>query len=164
MSNAIANVSLFYTFFCQPTLQIASNLLDERHKEQWSELQKVITKQYVSAYWQNLALSLINLLPPLHSHSYIYRRLKDTPPITKMQKIWFITSFKEIEGTKKCGPSPHAIWTLRFSSKPEMTQKWRTQTRDSATLQEPITKRMFWRVQKRFCSRYFTKKFIVALR
>ena len=63
MLNAIANVSLFYTFFCQPTLQIASNLLDERHKEQWSELQKVITKQYVSAYWQNLALSLINLLP-----------------------------------------------------------------------------------------------------
>ena len=51
MSNAIANVSLFYTFSCQPTLQIASNLLDERHKDQWSELQKVITKQYVSAYW-----------------------------------------------------------------------------------------------------------------
>ena len=50
MLNAIANVSLFYTFFCQPTLQIASNLLDERHKEQWNELQKVITKQYVSAY------------------------------------------------------------------------------------------------------------------
>ena len=51
MSYAIANVRLFYTFFCQPTLQIASNLLDERHKEQWSELQKVIiTKQYVSAY------------------------------------------------------------------------------------------------------------------
>ena len=88
MWNAIANVSLFYTFFCQPTLQIASNLLDERHKEQWSELQKVITMQYVSAYWQNLALSLTNLLPSLHSHGYIYRRLKDTPPITKMQKIW----------------------------------------------------------------------------
>ena len=50
MLNAIANVSLFYTFFCQPTLQIASNLLDERHKEQWSELQEVITKQYVSAF------------------------------------------------------------------------------------------------------------------
>ena len=50
MSYAIANVSLFYTFFCQPTLQIASNLLDERHKEQWSELQEVITKQYVSAF------------------------------------------------------------------------------------------------------------------
>ena len=63
MSNAIANVSLFYTFFCQPTLQIASNLLNERHREQWSELQKVIAKQYVSAYWQDLALSLINLLP-----------------------------------------------------------------------------------------------------
>ena len=88
MLNAIANVSLFYTFFCQPTLQIASNLLDERHKEQWSELQEVITKQYVSAFWQNLALSLTNLLPSLHSQSYIYRRWKDTPPITKMQKIW----------------------------------------------------------------------------
>ena len=50
MSYAVANVRLFYTFLCQPTLQIASNLLDERHKEQWSELQKVITKQYVSAY------------------------------------------------------------------------------------------------------------------
>lgn len=84
MSNAIANVSLFYTFFCQPTLQIAGNLLDERHKEQWSELQEVITMQYVSAYWQDLALSLINLLPFLHSHGYIYRRLKDTPPIAKM--------------------------------------------------------------------------------
>lgn len=103
MSNAIANVSLFYTFFCQPTLQIASNLLDERHKEQWNELQKVITKQYVTAYWQNLAaLSLINLLTFLYSRSYIYRRLKDTPPIAKMQKIWFITSFKEIDGTKNC--------------------------------------------------------------
>lgn len=88
MSNAIANVSLFYTFFCQPTLQIASNLLDERHKEQWSELQEVITKQYVSAFWQNLALSLTNLLPSLNSQSYIYIRWKDTPPITKMQKIW----------------------------------------------------------------------------
>ena len=88
MSNAIANVSLFYTFFCQPTLQIASNLLDERHKEQWSELQEVITKQYVSAFSQNLALSLTNLLPSLHSQSYTYRRWKDTPPITKMQKIW----------------------------------------------------------------------------
>ena len=63
MLNAIANVSLFYTFFWQPTLQIASNLLNERHREQWSELQKVIAKQYVSAYWQDLALSLINLLP-----------------------------------------------------------------------------------------------------
>ena len=50
MLNAIANVSLFYTFFCQPTLQIASNLLNERHREQWSDLQKVIAKQYVSAY------------------------------------------------------------------------------------------------------------------
>ena len=102
MSNAIANVSPFYTFFCQPTLQIASNLLDERHKEQWSELQEVITKQYVSVNWQDLALSPLNLLPFLHSHSYIYRRLKDTPPIAKMQKIWFISSFKEIDGTKKC--------------------------------------------------------------
>lgn len=76
MSNAIADVSLFYTFFCQPTLQIASNLLDERHKEQWSELQKVITMQHVSAYWQDLALSPVNLLPFLPSHGYIYRRLK----------------------------------------------------------------------------------------
>ena len=76
MSNAIANVSLFYTFFCQPTLQIASNLLDERHKEQWSELQEVITMQYVSAYWQDLALSLINLLPFPHSHGYIYKILR----------------------------------------------------------------------------------------
>ena len=67
MLNAIANVSLFYTFFCQPTLQIASNLLDERHKEQWSELQKVIAKQYVSAYWQDIGLSPINLLHFLHS-------------------------------------------------------------------------------------------------
>ena len=49
--NSWTVLSLFYTFFCQPTLQIASNLLDQRHKEQWSELQKVIiTKQYVSAY------------------------------------------------------------------------------------------------------------------
>ena len=51
-------------------------------------------------YWQNLALSLINLLSFLHSHGYIYGRLKNTPPIAKMQKMWFITSFKEIDGTK----------------------------------------------------------------
>ena len=72
-------------------------------------------------YWQNLALSLINLLPFLHSRSYIYRRLKDTPPIAKMQKMWFITSFKEIDGTKNAVFS----WFLQIRKvSPTQFERW----------------------------------------
>lgn len=37
---------LFLCIFLQPAVQITSNLLDKRHKEQWSEIQKVITDKY----------------------------------------------------------------------------------------------------------------------